>query len=95
MDTWSSQCVHMDVGVRDLKQRLSELLERAANGEVIRVTDRGKPKALIVPAPGVDRIELGIEAGWIRAGEELPVASVKRHRAERASREVLDEDRGG
>jgi len=84
----------MDIGVRDLKQRLSEIIERAAQGETIRVTDRGKPKAILGPVPGVARIELGIAEGWLRAAEELPVARVKRHRAERASIEVLDEDRG-
>ena len=77
-----------------MKQRLSEIIERAAQGETIRVTDRGKPKAILGPVPGVARIELGIAEGWLRAAEELPVARVKRHRAERASREVLDEDRG-
>jgi len=35
----------MDVGVHELKQHLSEYLERAARGEAIRVTDRGVPKA--------------------------------------------------
>lgn len=39
----------MDVGVRELKDRLSEILDKAASGEIVRVTDRGVPKALIVP----------------------------------------------
>jgi len=84
----------MDIGVRELKQRLSEIIERAAQGETIRVTDRGKPKAILGPVPGGAKIELGLEAGWIRAAEELPVARVKRHRAQRSSAAVLDEDRG-
>jgi prevent-host-death family protein len=37
----------MDVGVRTLKQHVSEYLERAARGETIRVTDRGQPKAIL------------------------------------------------
>jgi prevent-host-death family protein len=84
----------MDIGVRELKQRLSEIIERAASGETIRVTDRGKPKAILGPVPGAARIELGLEQGWIRPAEELPVARTKRHRAHRASADVLDEDRG-
>lgn len=55
----------MDVGVRELKARLSEYLERAAKGEVIRVTDRGTPKAVLAPLPGPDRIDQGIAEGWI------------------------------
>jgi antitoxin Phd_YefM of type II toxin-antitoxin system len=35
------------VGVRELKNRLSEFLRRAAEGERITVTDRGQPLAVI------------------------------------------------
>ena len=31
----------MDVGIRELKQRLSEIIDLVAKGETIRVTDRG------------------------------------------------------
>lgn len=34
----------MNVGVRELKQHLSEFLDRAAAGEVVTITDRGVPK---------------------------------------------------
>jgi prevent-host-death family protein len=37
------------VGVRDLKNRLSEFLRRAAGGERITVTDRGRPIAVLTP----------------------------------------------
>ena len=45
-----------DVGVRELKQRLSEYLDRAQRGEVLRVTDRGRPKAVLGPLLGRARI---------------------------------------
>jgi prevent-host-death family protein len=38
------------VGIRDLKNRLSEYLRRVAAGERIIVTDRGRPLAVIAPA---------------------------------------------
>jgi prevent-host-death family protein len=38
------------VGIRELKNRLSEFLRRAAEGERVTVTDRGRPLAVIVPA---------------------------------------------
>jgi prevent-host-death family protein len=37
------------VGVRDLKNRLSEFLRRVADGERITVTDRGRPIAVLGP----------------------------------------------
>jgi len=55
----------IDIGVRELKQRLSEILDRAAAGEVVRITDRGRPKAVIGPIEGQDVLALGIEQGWI------------------------------
>jgi prevent-host-death family protein len=83
----------MDVGVRELKQHLSEYLERAAKGELIRVTDRGQPKALLGPVPGEGRLESGAKEGWIRAAEEIEPGSVRRAAASRGVLEVLDEDR--
>jgi len=84
----------MDVGVRDLKKNLSAWLERASRGEVIRVTDRGRPKALLVPIPGQLQIERGVEEGWIRRGDESAPRPVTRQVATRRIAEVVDEDRG-
>jgi prevent-host-death family protein len=42
----------MKVGVRELKAHLSEYLDRAAAGDVIEVTDRGRPKAVLGPVQG-------------------------------------------
>lgn len=39
------------VGVRELRQRASELLRRVAAGETIEVTDRGRPVAVLAPVP--------------------------------------------
>jgi prevent-host-death family protein len=38
------------VGVRELKNRLSAFLRRAAEGERITITDRGRAVAVLVPA---------------------------------------------
>jgi prevent-host-death family protein len=37
-----------DVSIAEAKARLSELIERAEAGEVVRITKRGKPVARIV-----------------------------------------------
>ena len=39
------------VGVRELRQRASELLRRVGEGETIEVTDRGRPVAVLSPPP--------------------------------------------
>jgi len=84
----------MDVGVRELKAKLSEYLDRAADGELIRVTDRGKPKALLGPLPGKDNIERGIREGWIRPGSgQRPTIPRARFKGKRRSEDILREDR--
>ncbi len=39
------------VGVRELRQRASELLRRVERGETIEVTDRGRRVAILSPPP--------------------------------------------
>ncbi len=85
----------MDVGIRELKQHLSEYIERAANGESVRVTDRGVPKVVITAVPGAGAIDRGIGEGWItapRLGGSLGPAV--RVRSSRRVTDVLGEDRG-
>ena len=37
------------VGIRELKNRLSEFLRKVADGERVTVTDRGRPVAIMSP----------------------------------------------
>ncbi len=39
------------VGIRSLKQNASQVVARAAAGEVVTITDRGRPVAQLVPVP--------------------------------------------
>jgi prevent-host-death family protein len=44
------------IGIRELNQHASRVIDRVRNGEVIEVTDRGKPVARVVPitdSPGL------------------------------------------
>ena len=45
------------VGVRELRQRASELLRLVENGETIEITDRGRPVALLSPMPSGSPLE--------------------------------------
>jgi prevent-host-death family protein len=83
-----------DVGIRELKQHLSEYLDRAEHGETLRVTDRGRPKAMLGPVPGRARIEDGIRTGWITPGTGAPLGPVPRSKASRQVLDALAEDRG-
>jgi prevent-host-death family protein len=83
-----------DVGIRELKQHLSEYLDRAERGEVLRVTDRGRPKAVLGPVPGRARIDDGIREGWITQGTGSPLGPARRSTAARRVLDVLAEDRG-
>ena len=63
------------VGIRELKGRLSHYLDRAAAGETIVVTDRGRAKVEIRGLSVEERIQQGIEEGWIRPGRGRPDAT--------------------
>jgi prevent-host-death family protein len=84
----------MDVGVRELKRRFSEYLDRAARGEVLHITDRGRAKALLGPIPQETRLQAGIDEGWIRGGAADPPPPAVRATASRRIVDVLTEDRG-
>jgi len=65
------------VGIRELRQRASELLRRVAAGETIEVTDRGRPVALLSPVPQhgspLERLrELGDVTAATRDVRDLP-----------------------
>jgi prevent-host-death family protein len=45
------------VGVRELRQRASELLRLVESGETIEITDRGRLVALLTPVPGGSPLE--------------------------------------
>jgi prevent-host-death family protein len=63
------------VGVRELRQRASELLRRVEDGESIEITDRGRPVAVLAPLPE-DQLERLRASGDLQASEadlaELP-----------------------
>jgi prevent-host-death family protein len=84
----------MDVGVRELKAKLSEYLGRAAQGEEIVVTDRGIPIVRLLPYEVSPTIQKGIEEGWIEPPKRTRLTEGPRHRSHLSVMEVLREDRG-
>ena len=92
------------VGLRELKNRLSEYVREVRSGEGVLVTDRGEVVAeLISPGPGGD--ERGVPSGLVALARKGQVTLgapnnptvypklarlLKRHRAT----ELLNEERG-
>ena len=93
-DHMCQYCSHMDVGVRELKSKLSEYLHRAAAGEDIVVCDRGKPVARLTAYSTNSAFERGIEEGWIEPARRTQLGPSKRHHSSVSVLDVLDEDRG-
>ncbi|MHB1510700.1 MAG: type II toxin-antitoxin system Phd/YefM family antitoxin [Acidimicrobiales bacterium] len=57
------------VGVRELRQRASELLRQVERGETIEITDRGRPVALLAPLPRGSALERLRSAGDVEAAQ--------------------------
>jgi prevent-host-death family protein len=64
------------VGVRELRQRASELLRLVEQGETVQITDRGRPIALLTPTPQGTPLERMRAAGDVEAAtgdlDDLP-----------------------
>lgn len=84
----------MDVAVRELKARLSAYLQRAAAGEVLTVTDRGRPIATLGPPIGTVDLSAAVAAGWVTPATRPGLRPVRRYRAQGTVLGALAEDRG-
>jgi prevent-host-death family protein len=64
------------IGVRELRQRASELLRRVEQGETIEVTDRGRRVAILSPPPEGSPLECLRALGDVESAkgdlDELP-----------------------
>lgn len=67
-----------DVGVRALKQNASAVVARAASGESVTITDRGRPVAQLIPLGASQLLRL-VESGRARPARrslrDLPAPS--------------------
>ena len=84
----------MNVGIRELKAHLSQYVRRAAAGENVLVTDRGKPVARLVSLGGTSMVDRGIAEGWITPASRAALTPAIQYKALLSIMEVMDEDRG-
>jgi prevent-host-death family protein len=93
------------VGVRKLKNRLSEYIRRAKSGESVLVTDRGQVVAELTP-PGHGATDASVPAGLLAlarrhllvigapADRNLYPALPREGRRKRTAAQLLQEERG-
>ena len=91
---------YMLVGIREFKAHLSAYVHRAVEGEIVTITDRGRPVAQLAPCHGdvPAMIDRGVALGRVtprRRPGPLPPSPLRltlpRHLTSEA---VLAEDRG-
>jgi prevent-host-death family protein len=85
------------VSIRELKSRLSHYLRRAKAGEIVEITERGKPVGRIVPVASSleERIEAARRSGLVSwNGQKLKTLKpVVRLSPKRTVAELVVEDR--
>ena len=83
------------VGVRALKQNASAVVADAAAGEIVTITDRGRPVAQLVPLPR-SRVDVLVAARQARPPKRSLAdlgAPPRRRRGQRPLSDILSEDR--
>jgi prevent-host-death family protein len=87
----------LQVGVRELKSRLSHYLRQVKAGQSVVITERGQPVGRIVPIsqPLEERLQAMAQAGLILwSGKKLePMPPIARGRGEDTVADLLVEDR--
>ena len=68
-------------GIRELRQRASELLRRVEAGETIEITDRGRPVAVLAPLPDQRPIERLRMSGDLETAQQYFDRYTRRGRA--------------
>ncbi len=93
------------VGIRELKNRLSEYIRQAKSGEGVLVTDRGQVVAELTP-PGHGAADVSVPAGLLAlarrqllvigapADRTLYPALPRRRRRKRTGAQLLRDERG-
>lgn len=84
----------MDVAVRELKAKLSAYLQRAAAGELITVTDRGRPVAVLGPPTGSIDLSVAVAEGWVTPATSSTLGPLTRRAGTAPVLQALAEDRG-
>jgi len=87
------------IGVRELRDKLSATLARVRRGESVTVTDRNRPVAIIVPARATEATEMVVRSlvasgrlAW-SGGKPAGLANAPRVRGPSVSDAVMEDRR--
>lgn len=85
------------VSIRELKSRLSHYLRLAKEGQIVEITERGKPVGRIVPVVSSleERIEAARRSGLVswNGQKPKPRAPVAKVRTKKTIAEIVSENR--
>ena len=88
----------VNVGIRELRENLRTFLDRARNGDVVVVTDRGKPIVRLTSVEADEAWERAIAEGAItparRPRQPIDVKKLPRLRGRPTLTDILLEQRG-
>ncbi len=91
----------MEIGIRELKDRLSEILQRAHQGEQITITNHGQPLCLLSPV-NVEEIKQSeflkraVAEGWVKPATRASLSQstpIKPRKAGPTTTQILMESR--
>lgn len=83
----------MDVGVRELRDKLSRHLANVQEGQTVTVTDHGRPIARIVPVQRPTKLEQLREEGRIRPARKRKQPAPQPVSATGTVSDLIDEQR--
>lgn len=91
----------MEIGIRELKDHLSEILHRAHEGERITITLHGRPLCEISPTQAIQierpaYLKKGIHEGWLTpatARTRQVVTPIKPRKSGKSTTKLLRESR--
>ena len=83
----------MEVGVRELRDKLSRHLAEVQQGRTVTITDHGRPIARIIPVLAPTRLEMLRGEGRIRPGRQRKRAAPNPVRAAGTVSDLVDDQR--
>ena len=85
----------MEIGIRELKDRLSEILHRANSGEAVIITHHGQPLCQITPIEPSNRhipdfLQQAADEGWLTLATSPGLKKIKRIKPKKSSPTSLE-----
>ena len=80
----------MEIGIRELKDRLSEILHRANSGEAVIITHHGQPLCQITPIETTDHqipdfLKKAAAEGWLKLATSPGLKKINRIKPKKSS----------